>query len=93
MAGAVTAGLLSGLGSLSPGLVAQDWTPVTREGAYWVRSISGSIGRVPLRGLRVETVGNVVLRGEIGNRPAVYTFKAHVRGARRTGGGSAAAAV
>ena len=59
-------------------VLAQDQSRVTREGPYWVRTISGAIGRPPFKGLRLETVGSVILRGDTGDR-SVYTFKAHVR--------------
>jgi len=57
---------------------AQDDSRVTREGAYWVATIHGEIARSPIQELRVDTVGNVVLRGDGGNR-AVYTLTLRVR--------------
>ena len=59
-------------------VLAQNESRVTRDGPYWVRTITGDIGRLPFKGLHLETVGSVILRGDTSDR-GVYTFKAHVR--------------
>lgn len=58
--------------------LAQSETPIAREGAYWVRTFTGSIPEAALQRLRLDTVGNVVLRGEAHGR-AAYTLRARVR--------------
>ena len=42
---------------------AQNESPITRDGAYWVRTIQGAIDTSASDRLRVETTGNVTLRG------------------------------
>jgi len=59
-------------------LLGQDRSRLSHDGPYWSRTLSGAIGRSPFQALRVETVGNVTLRGDNGDR-AAYIFKAQVR--------------
>ncbi len=58
---------------------AQSESPITRDGAYWVRTIQGSL-EASGGGLRVETTGNVTLQGAAGGQ-ATYTLKVRVRAA------------
>ena len=54
--------LITVLGLAGWGLAtAQTQSPVTRDGAYWVRTIQGPVEAGER--LRVETTGNVTLRG------------------------------
>src|SRR5579864_19898 len=69
--------LAVGLG-LTPVAQPQSESAVTREGRYWVRTVSGSISAPGVERLRLETVGNVVLRGDARDH-AVFTLKARVR--------------
>ena len=64
--------------SATPLAVAQNELPVTREGRYWVRTFTGSIPAAAIERFRLDTVGSVVLRGEVQDR-AVYKLKARVR--------------
>ena len=64
--------------SVAPVALAQNESPVSREGRYWVRTFKGSISARAIERLRIETVGNVVLRGEPVER-TTYTLKARVR--------------
>ncbi len=57
---------------------AQEEGQLTRQGAYWVRTVRGAINRSPLQKLRVDTVGNVVLQGG-SNGTAAYTLTARVK--------------
>jgi len=61
----------------APALLGQAETPVTREGRFWVRSISGSVPIGTAERFRLDTTGNVVLRGEAGSG-ANYTLKLRV---------------
>jgi hypothetical protein len=62
-----------------PGGYAQNAAPLTREGQYWVRTITGVVPVSPAaERFRLDTVGNVVLRGEAGDS-ATYTLKARVQ--------------
>jgi hypothetical protein len=57
---------------------AQNEPPITREGAYWIRTINGTIPSAVLERLRVASVGNVVFQGDASGR-ALYTLTARVR--------------
>jgi hypothetical protein len=57
---------------------AQNQSAVTRDGAYWVRTIQGSIDSSDR--LRVETTGNVTLRGAA-TEQNTYTLTVRVRAA------------
>jgi hypothetical protein len=57
---------------------AQIPSPVTRDGGYWVRTIQGSVDAGSLDRLRVETTGNVTLRGAA-TEQTTYTLKVRVR--------------
>ncbi len=49
---------------LSPALaVAQNESAITRDGGYWIRTIQGAIDAPSADKLRVETTGNVTLKG------------------------------
>jgi hypothetical protein len=50
----------------------------TRDGAYWVRTIRGAIDNSSTDRLRVETAGNVTLRGSAGDQSG-YTLTLRVR--------------
>src|SRR5271166_5553508 len=63
--------------SVGPVAIAQSESPITREGRYWVRTFTGSISDPAMQRFRLDTVGNVVLRGDARDR-AVYTLKARV---------------
>jgi len=58
--------------------VAQNDGGFTREGAYWVKTINGMVAARSLERLRVETVGNVEVRGGASDA-AAYTLKVRVR--------------
>ena len=51
---------------VAPVLLGEPEPPVVREGRFWVRTISGTIALDGARRFRVDTVGNVVLRGDSG---------------------------
>ena len=57
---------------------AQTQSPVTRDGEYWVRTIQGAIDASSSDRLRVETTGNVSLRGAA-TAQGTYTLKMRVR--------------
>ena len=57
---------------------AQNDSAITRDGAYWVRTIRGSIEIASGERLRVETTGNMTLRGGTGEQGS-YTFTVRVR--------------
>jgi Toastrack DUF4097 len=65
------------LGAASP-VLAQHKSSIQREGRYWVRTIAGSMKVSPGDRFRLNTVGNVLLRGGAGS-VASYTLKARVR--------------
>lgn len=50
---------------------------ITREGRYWVQTISGVAIALPMERFRLDTVGNVILQGDSGDK-AVYKLKARV---------------
>jgi len=65
--------------AIAGGLVlARAQSRVAREGPDWVRIVTGSLGSNTFKDVRVETVGNVILRGDNSGR-SEYTFKARVR--------------
>lgn len=68
---------LAGFVSAAPFALGQGETPITREGRFWVRSISGALPAGTADRFRLETVGNVFLRGESANNPS-YTLKLRV---------------
>lgn len=53
-------------------------SPITREGRYWVQTISGSVPASGASRMRVITEGNVVLRGDSGGK-LVYSAKVRVK--------------
>jgi hypothetical protein len=57
---------------------AQTQSAITRDGSYWVRTLQGSIDASANARLRVETTGNVTLRGAAGEQGA-YTLTIRVR--------------
>jgi DUF4097 and DUF4098 domain-containing protein YvlB len=57
---------------------AQTDSAVTRDGAYWVRTLQGAIDTSASDRLRVETSGNVTLRGEPAPQGA-YTITLRVK--------------
>ncbi|HEV2448120.1 MAG TPA: hypothetical protein VGS58_19450 [Candidatus Sulfopaludibacter sp.] len=61
----------------APAVLGQVETPVTREGRFWVGNISGSVPIGTAERFRLDTTGNVVLRGEAGGA-ANYTLKLRV---------------
>lgn len=63
---------------LAPLVLAQNETPVVREGRYWVRTISGVITAMPAERFRLDTVGNVVLQGNNTDK-STFVLKARVR--------------
>ncbi|HYL39438.1 MAG TPA: hypothetical protein VEV17_26210 [Bryobacteraceae bacterium] len=69
--------LLVAMGA-APGVLAQNEPALHREGRYWVRSVTGSIAVRPGEGFRLDTVGNIVLRGEASSG-AKYTLKTRVQ--------------
>jgi DUF4097 and DUF4098 domain-containing protein YvlB len=58
---------------------AQTESPVTRDGAYWTRTVQGPVDAAGGR-LRVETTGNVTLKGVSGDQ-AGYTLTVRVKAA------------
>jgi hypothetical protein len=69
---------ISLLGLLSWGLAsAQTESAITRDGAYWVRTIQGSIDTSSSDRLRVETTGNIALHGVASQ--GSYTLALRVR--------------
>jgi hypothetical protein len=58
--------------------LAQTDSGITRQGAYWVRTLQGSFDVPAGNGLRVQTTGNVTLRGASGDQ-ATYTLVVRVK--------------
>src|SRR5690242_10720554 len=56
----------------------QGSSSITREGRYWVQTLSGSIPANGASRMRVITEGNVVLKGDTGGK-LVYSVKARVK--------------
>src|SRR4029077_15385352 len=61
--------------------LAQPQWPITREGAYWVRTVTGVATGIPMDSFRLDTVGNVVLQGDNGANKV--SFKLRARGKAR----------
>ena len=57
---------------------AQNESAITRDGAYWVRTIQGVIDMASSDKLRVETTGNVSMHG-IATEQTTYTLTVRVR--------------
>jgi hypothetical protein len=57
---------------------AQTESAITRDGAYWVRTFQGAIDTSSSDRLRVETTGNMTLRGGA-TEQSTYTLKIRVR--------------
>jgi hypothetical protein len=57
---------------------AQTESAITRDGGYWVRTIQGGISMSSMERLRVETTGNVHLRGAASEQTS-YTLTVRVR--------------
>jgi len=70
--------LCSFLAAATAVLAAAQDESLFREGAYWVRTVNGTVATPSPERLRVETVGNVDLRGAAGNA-ATYSLKERVR--------------
>jgi hypothetical protein len=51
---------------------------VTREGRYWVRTITGSATPGAMERFRLDTVGNIALKGDAGDKVA-YKLKLRVK--------------
>jgi hypothetical protein len=60
--------------AVSPNALAQ----ITREGRYWVQTVNGVATAVPMERFRLDTVGNVVLQGDNGDK-VTYKLKLRVR--------------
>jgi hypothetical protein len=59
-------------------MLAQNEPAPVREGGYWTRTIQGSISASGMERLRVETTGNVQVRGTA-DQQAGYTMKLRVK--------------
>src|SRR5579862_557683 len=57
---------------------AQTQSPLTRDGAYWIRTVQGVIDASSSGRLRVETTGNITVRGAASDQ-ATYTLTMRVR--------------
>ena len=69
--------VLAGL-NLAAALFAQSGSPITREGRYWVQTLSGSVPAITASRMHVITEGNVVLKGASDGK-LVYSVKARVK--------------
>jgi hypothetical protein len=70
---------ITALGLAGWGLAtAQTQSPVTRDGAYWVRTVQGTLDSGDR--LRLETTGNVSVRGTAAE-PSAYTLTVRVKAA------------
>lgn len=58
---------------------AQPQSPISREGVYWVRTVSGVATGIPMDSFRLDTVGNVVLQGDNGTNKVSFKLKARVK--------------
>jgi DUF4097 and DUF4098 domain-containing protein YvlB len=56
----------------------QDSSSLTRDGRFWLYTVTGPVPLSTGQRFHLETTGNVVLRGETGRRPA-YTLKLRVQ--------------
>src|SRR5271168_2485131 len=70
----VAAASSGGLAQVSHSSLAE----ITREGRYWVQTINGAATATPLDRVRLDTVGNVVLQGDNGEK-VTYKLKLRVR--------------
>jgi hypothetical protein len=71
--------LTTALGLGSWGLAgAQNQAPVTRDGAYWVRTMHGAIDTAATDRLRVQTTGNATLKGAAGDQSS-YALTVRVK--------------
>lgn len=61
-------------------MVAQSEPAPVREGGYWTRTVQGAINASGMERLRVETVGNVQVRGAA-DQQAGYALKVRVKAA------------
>jgi DUF4097 and DUF4098 domain-containing protein YvlB len=61
-------------------LAAQSETAPVREGGYWTRTVQGQLGASGMERLRVETTGNVQMRG-VSEPQAGYELKVRVKAA------------
>jgi len=61
---------------VAPLVLAQTEGPITQEGRYWARTISGMVAPIPQDHFRLDTVGNVVVRGTSGDKA---TFQVRIR--------------
>ena len=59
--------------------LAQPQSPITREGPYWVRTISGVATGMPMDSFRLDTVGNVVLQGDSGSNKVSFKLRSRVK--------------
>src|ERR1700691_5045549 len=57
---------------------AHNQSAITRDGAYWVRTVQGAIDASSSDRLRVETTGNVTLRGAA-TEQTTYSLTVRVR--------------
>lgn len=63
--------------SLVP-LIGQNISPISREGAFWTQTVSGSLPASPLTRLRIQTEGAVSVRGSETSH-IVYVLKRRTR--------------
>jgi hypothetical protein len=66
---------------LSPGVLAQGESPVTRMGSDWVQTATGSIPICAGCRLRVNTEGNFVIRGQADTGNVQFSLRKRVRAA------------
>jgi hypothetical protein len=66
---------------LSPGVLAQGESPVTRAGSDWVQTATGSIPICARCRLRVNTEGNLVIRGQADTENVQFSLRKRVRAA------------
>jgi hypothetical protein len=64
--------------SVAPMALGQTGSPVTREGRYWVQTFNGVATAAGLERFRLDTIGNVVLHGDNGDK-VVYQLKVRVQ--------------
>lgn len=66
------------IAALAPLAHTQSQPQVTREGKYWVRTITGVATGIPMEHFRLDTVGNVVVQGDNDKNQVRYKIKARV---------------
>ena len=66
------------VGLLALPLWGQSEGPLTRDGRYWVQTVSGTVSGAPGGRLRLDSVGSIRVRGEGGNETR-YTARKRVR--------------